>query len=82
MGRYRNPYRTVSWLRAPAGDAFDLNRFELPAADAAVFLAAHPGEGHFLLHAIDPSVVDEADPLSCDAALDLFDPQNGFAEPP
>src|SRR3954452_20251987 len=65
-----------------AGDPFDLNRFDLPGADAMTYVAGHPGEGHFMLSAIDPSVTDENDPVSCDPALDLFAAENGFVEPP
>jgi hypothetical protein len=61
-----------------AGDACDLNKLDLPEADGLVQLATHLGQGKLMLEIIDPSVVDENDPLSIDPALDMYDPANGF----
>jgi hypothetical protein len=66
----------------PGGRPTGLAEAEMPAADGAVFLAPHPGQGQLLLGCIDPSVADEEDPLSVVPDLDPFDPANGFAEPP
>ncbi len=62
----------------PAGDFVDLNAYDLPLVDGYINLAAHLGEGKILMDMIDPSVVDDEDPLSTDESLDPFNPDNGY----
>jgi pimeloyl-ACP methyl ester carboxylesterase len=66
----------------PAGDPPDLNAYQMIPADGMAILNASEGEGLHVEHHLDPSLVREDDPLSIDPALDMYNPDNGFREPP
>jgi hypothetical protein len=70
------------FTHTPAGDELDLNTFHLPPADGFSLLAAGFGESVHVSRWIDPSIIDESDPLSCDPELDMYDSRNGYREPP
>ena len=73
LGRFR---------ATPAGDPPDLNQFDLPAVDGFVSMSAPKGEGYLLFGWLDPAVVDESNPLATDWTLDIYDPRNGYRNPP
>ncbi|MCW2758569.1 MAG: hypothetical protein JWO46_2315 [Nocardioidaceae bacterium] len=66
----------------PGGRPVPLADAAMPVADGLVLMAPHPGQGVLLTRMIDPSVVDESDPLAADPDLNPYAPRNGFAEPP
>jgi hypothetical protein len=67
--------------RTPAGKPSGLSEADMPVADAFVLLSPHPGQGKLLQAMIDPSVVDESDPLAYDPTLFAFIPENGYRPP-
>ena len=46
----------------PGGEAIDLTQEDMPEGDLYIAVAAHLGEGRFMLNVLDPSVTDENDP--------------------
>ncbi len=68
--------------RTPAGKPTRLQQAEMPLPDGVIFVSPHPGQGILLMNCIDPSVIDENDPMQSDEALNPFNPANGFRMPP
>lgn len=66
----------------PGGKPVPLPSAAMPPADGLIMFAPHPGQGALLQRMIDPSLIDETDPLSVAPDLDPYNPANGFAEPP
>lgn len=74
---YQAQAEHLTIVDTPAGDPVDLTPEDLPPADGIILAAAHPGRSRLMTTWIDPSVIDEADPLSVDPELDMFDARNG-----
>lgn len=67
---------------SPGGRPTGLTTADMPLPDGVVFVSAHLGQGELLRNCIDPSVVDENDPLRTDADLSAFEPANGYVPAP
>ena len=74
---YQAEAETLTISDTPAGDPIDIAPEDLPPADGVALFGAHPGRMHIMEAWIDASVIDEADPLSADPALDVYDPGHG-----
>ena len=62
----------------PGGEPIDLSGEDMPEGDVYIAVAAHLGEGRFMLNVIDPAVTDEDDPAASDPAWDMYNPANGY----
>ncbi|MGT2509388.1 alpha/beta hydrolase [Cupriavidus basilensis] len=70
--------REMRIVRTPGGRPANLGELFMPTVDAFILVSPHPGQGKLLMSGIDPSVIDEDDPMQTDPTLDPFSKANGF----
>lgn len=78
MGAYQSQATSPN-IAAARGMKLPEAALDLPSADLYVSLNAHPGRPEVLTAWMDPSIIDENDPLSVDPDLDMHDANNGPA---
>ena len=76
--RRRGAEAVVLLGNSGGGSLMAMANAELGIGDGWIGMAAHPGEGVFMLQVIDPSVADENDPFATVAELDMYNPDNGW----
>lgn len=79
---YQAQAENLTATRFVDGDPTGLSPEDLPAVDGIALCAAHEGRSRLFLNWIDPSVIEENDPISADPEYDMFNPENGPAYSP